>query len=115
MRRTDRGLLGAADVLALGARIGPRGVRKLFVRFCHEVARFSDEFEIEAAPFDLSLREAASGFSITVSPLRELFLVSIGESRSFDIRVSSVESFVSALDCALTRYLESASKVSSVA
>jgi hypothetical protein len=110
MRRTDRGSSGAFSVLALGRRLCPPALQRLFVKFCHCVALFSDGFEVEAAPFDLTLHEAASGFSVTVSPLRELFLVSIGEGRSLDIRVSSAESFVCALDVTLAAYLAAASK-----
>jgi|GEM_PF-1589540 len=115
MRRTDRGRPDAVAVLALARRLGPLALRRLFVRFCHEVSRFSDGFEIEIAPFDLVLRDSASGFSVTVSPLRELFLVSLGESRSFDIRVSSVEGCTSALDLALAAYLAVASKAAPAA
>ncbi len=102
-------------LFAVGKRIGPRATRRLFVRFCREVSRFSDRFEIEVSPFDVTLREQGDGFCVVVSPLRDLFLVSIGESRSFDVRVSSNESFVSALDLALERYLASASKEASAA
>jgi hypothetical protein len=115
MRRTDSDRPAAAGLAALAARIGPRPVRRLFVRFCHEVVRFSDTFEYETAPFDVSFRDASCGFSVAVSPLRELFLVSIGESRSLDIRVTSAESFMFALDLVLARYLESASRVSPAA
>jgi len=110
MRQTHRSRSEEAGLFALGARIGPHEVRRLFVRFCREVERFSDGLEIEVSPFELFLREASSGFSVVVSPLSELFIVSIGESRSCDVRVSSVESFVSALDLTLVRYLAAASK-----
>lgn len=110
MRQAPRSRLAAAGLNALGGRIGSREVRRLFVRFCHEVEGFSDGFEIEAGPFDLSLRDASSGFSVVVSPLRDIFLISIGEGRSCDLRVSSIDSFVSALDCAVTQYLTAASK-----
>jgi hypothetical protein len=100
----------AAGLRALGSRIGPLPVRRLFFRFSREVARLSDGIEHEFSPFELSLRESACAFSVTVSPLRELFLVSIGENRSLDVRVSSPEGFVGALDLVLIRYLESASR-----
>jgi hypothetical protein len=102
-------------VFALGKRIGSRSTRRLFIRFCREVSRFSDRFAIEVAPFEVTLREPCTGFCVAVSPLRDLFLVSIGESRSFDVRVSSDESFMSALDLALERYLVSASKAAGAA
>jgi hypothetical protein len=110
VRQAPRNRLHAACLNALGGRIGSREVRRLFVRFCHEVERFSDGFEIEAGPFDLSLRDSSSGFCVAVSPLRDMFLVSIGEDRSCDLRVSSVDGFVSALDYAVARYLSAASQ-----
>jgi len=97
-------------MLALSRRIARRDVRALFIRFCHEVALFSDRIEIEETPFELTLREPC-GFAVILSPLRELFLVSLGEERSTDIRVSSVESFMSALDLALGRYLAMKSRL----
>lgn len=100
-------------VFDVGKRIGSRSTRRLFIRFCREMCRLSDRFEIEVAPFEVMLREPGAGFCVVVSPLRDLFLVSIGESRSFDVRVSSDESFVSALDLALERYLACASKSAS--
>ena len=115
MRRKDRTGSDGMRLFAVGKRIGARSTRRLFVRFCREVSRFSDRFEIEVAPFEVTLREPGAGFCVVVSPLRDLFLVSIGESRSFDVRVSSDESFVSALDLALERYLASASKAASAA
>ena len=113
MRRKDRTGSDGMRVFAAGKRIGPRPTRRLFIRFCREVSRLSDRFEIEVAPFEVTLRERDIGFCVVVSPLRELFLVSIGENRSFDVRVSSNESFISALDLTLERYLASASKAAS--
>jgi hypothetical protein len=84
------------------------------VRFCHEVAHFSEEIAVETAPFELTLRGPCK-FAVAVSPLRELFLVSIGESRAFDIRVASVDSFISALDLTLNYYLAAQSKTHSSA
>ena len=92
-------------MFAVGKRIEPRRTRRLFVVFCREVSRLSGRFEIDVAPFEVTLREPDSGFCVVVTPLRDLFLVSIGESRSVDVRVSSVESFLSALDLVLERYL----------
>jgi hypothetical protein len=115
LRRKDRTGPDGMRLFALGKRIGPRRTRRLFVRFCREASRLSDRFEIEIAPFEATLREPGSGFCIVVSPLRDLFLVSIGESRSFDVRVSSDESFVSALDLTLDRYLAAASKAEGAA
>lgn len=102
-------------MFAVGKRIGPRPTRRLFVRFCHEVSCLSDRFDVEVEPFEVTLRERGSGFCVIVSPLRDLFLVSIGEGRSFDVRVSSDESFVSALDLAVERYLAFSSKAAPAA
>ncbi len=111
MRRTPPERSAASSLRFLGGRIGPRPVRRLFVRFCREVARFSDAFEPEVSPFEVRLRDRATGFSVTLSPLRDLFLVSIGEDRALDVRVSSEASFTGALDLALVQYLETASRV----
>ena len=100
-------------VFALGKRIVPRRSRRLFVVFCRQVSRLSGRFEIDVAPFDVTLREPGSGFCVVVTPLRDLFLVSIGEGRSVDVRVSSVESFLSALDLVLDRYLAAAALAAS--
>jgi len=99
-----------ALVKARGAsrRIGTPAVRALFVRFCREVLSFSDSVEAEVAPFEVRFADSR-GFSVAVSPLRELFLVSIGRGRTCDIRVSSPESFCLALDASLRAFLEAAS------
>jgi len=104
MLRTDRKKSDSAALLALARRIDRPDVRRLFARFCHEVAHFSEDVVIESAPFDVTLR-GPCGFAVAVSPLRELFLVSLGESRLFDIRVASVDDFTSALDLTLNKYL----------
>lgn len=98
-----------AQVRALSHRIAGRDVRGLFVKFCHEVTLFSGSVEVEASAFELAMREPC-GFTVILSPLRELFLVSLGEDRSTDVRVSSEESFVSALDLTLARFLAVKSK-----
>ncbi len=110
MRQGDGALTARSGVFAAARLIGPRATRRLFVRFCREVKRFSGGFEIETSPFEVALRDPGVDFCVVVSPLRDLFLVSIGENRSFDVRVSSAESFVSALDLALERYLAAASR-----
>lgn len=104
MRSTNSSSPGAAAILVLGRRIAAPEPRRLFAAFCREVSRFSDSMRTEVAPFDITFRDAAD-FSITVSPLRDLFIVSLGEDRSSDIRVSSRESFCFALDSALRRRL----------
>jgi hypothetical protein len=115
VRRGDGAGSAESGVFAAARLIGPRATRRLFVRFCREVRRFSGRFEVEISPFEVSLRDPGADFCVVVSPLRDLFLVSIGENRSFDVRVSSSESFVSALDLALERYLVSASRAPAAA
>jgi hypothetical protein len=110
VRSAPRDASAAAGLRELGFRIGPLPLRRLFIGFCREVAGLSDTFECEFSPFELSLHDPACGFAVTVSPLRELFLVSIGRERSVDIRVSSPGSCAGALDLALCRYLEAASR-----
>ena len=103
---SDRGL-GAA-ILAFGRRIASPEARRLFAVFCREVSRLSDTMQAEISAFDITFRDA-SGFSLAVSPLRELFIVSLGEDRSSDIRVWAPESFCFALDSAVRRRLAAAS------
>jgi hypothetical protein len=108
MPRTVEGPAGASAVLALAHRIASPVSRRLFAVFCREVCRFSDGMRAEASAFDITFRDA-SGFSIIVSPFPDLFLVSLGDDRSSDIRVSSIEGFCFALDSALRRHLAAAS------
>lgn len=95
---------------SLARRIGARGPRRLFARFCLEISRLSDTIVAEESAFELIFRDSGD-FCVVVSPLRELFLVSLGEDRSSDIRVASPESFVFALDSALRRHLVSRAAV----
>jgi hypothetical protein len=63
--------------------------------------------QAEVSEFDVTFRDA-SGFSIVVSPLRDLFIVSLGADRSSDIRVSAADGFCFALDSAVRRRLAAA-------
>lgn len=96
----------ARAVGSLARRIAAPAPRRLFARLCAEMLRLSDTMAAEESPFELVFRDGGD-FCVVVSPLRELFLVSLGEDRSSDIRVSSPESFVFALDSALRRHLAS--------
>ena len=91
--------------LGFGRRIGSHGARWLFVSFCREVSRFPGPLRLEVTPFEVRFSDS-HGFLVVLSPLCELFLVSIGPTRSFDVRVSSLESFCTALDAALRHFLE---------
>jgi hypothetical protein len=90
--------------LGYGRRIGPLEARRLFVLFCREVSRFPGSLKLEVTPFEVRFSDAR-GFLVVLSPLSELFLVSIGPARSFDFRVSSRESFCTALEAALRHFL----------
>jgi hypothetical protein len=105
MPQAHEGPKDLGRALGFGRRIGSRGVRWLFVCFCREVSRFPGSLKLEIAPFEVRFSDS-HGFLVVLSPLSELFLVSIGPSRSFDVRVSSLESFCTALDAALRHFLE---------
>lgn len=114
MRRNEGPGPAGSGISAAARLIGPRPTRRLFIRFCREVSRLSNRFEVEVSPFEVTLRDPDAAFCVVASPLRDLFLVSIGEGRSFDVRVSSAESFVAALDLTLERYLVSAARAAAV-
>jgi len=93
------------EVFSDSARlIANASIREFFARFCREVMRFSDDIDVEIEPFTLKMKNG-DGFEITLSPLREIFLVSIGKDRSCDIRVSSIEDYLFALDLVLHHFL----------
>ncbi len=106
VRPASRASVAARATGSLARRIAAREARRLFARFCIEIFRLSDTIEVEETPFELVFRDGGD-FCVVVSPLRELFLVTLGENRASDIRVTSPESFVFALDSALRRHLAS--------
>ncbi len=93
-----------SEILAISRRITTPLARRLFARFCHEIRLLCDDMQMEVSEFEVSFRND-SGFSVSVSPLRELFIVSIGDTHFSDIRVCSNESFCIALDSVLCRHL----------
>jgi len=103
---------GAQAVFALGRRIVSPAPRRLFTAFCREVSRLSDTITADVSAYDVTFRDA-SGFSLVVSPLRDLFIVSLGAERSSDIRVSAADGFCFALDSAVRRRLAAAAASSS--
>jgi hypothetical protein len=114
MQRTNESTSGSARLLKLARRVDSFALRRLLVRYCHEVMHFSEDITMEAAPFELTLRDP-KGFSVAVTPFRELFLVSIGDRRALDIRVTSVDGFISALELALNSFLVAQSRTGSAA
>lgn len=112
VRQSSRASAAARAAGVLARRIAVPEPRRLFVRFCVEIFRLSDTIAVEESPFELVFRDGGE-FCVVVSPLRELFLVSLGEDRASDVRVSSPESFVFALESALRRHLASRAAASS--
>lgn len=93
-----------AEVLAVSRRITSPLVRRLFARFCDEIRHLSDDMSMEVSAFEVSFKDR-SGYSVSISPLREIFIVSLGNERFSDIRVASMESFYAALDSVVYCYL----------
>ncbi len=97
---------GAAKLLAgMAGRLADASVRDLFIRFCSEIACFSDSVVMEVAPFEVLL-SGPYGFRLHVSPYRDLFRVSIESASPWDVRVSAKDGYVSALDLALKSFLD---------
>ena len=99
-----------SNIDLLGRVIVKRSVKSLFRNFCHEIMQFSDQISIEFTSFEISFY-SADGIFLRVSPYSELFLVSIGENRSVDLRVSDRDGFVRGLDISLKHYLDSLSEI----
>jgi hypothetical protein len=72
--------------------------------------QFSDQLSREFTRFEISFY-STDGILLKVSPYSELFLVSIGENPSIDIRVLDRVGFVRGLDLSLKHYLDSLSEV----
>ena len=112
MSPADSAASGAQAVFALGRRIVSPAARRLFAAFCREASRLSDTMTADVSAYDVTFRDD-SGFSLVVSPLRDLFIVSLGAERSSDIRVSAAEGFCFALDSAVRRRLAAAAAAAS--
>jgi hypothetical protein len=94
-----------AEALALSERIVQEEPRRLFRTFVDEIVRFPGHVTVETTPFEV--RFAGDGrFNVTVSPYRELFLVSVGSTTPCSLRVSTEESLFAALDLSLQHFLE---------
>jgi hypothetical protein len=83
--------------------------RALLYALYEEIVRFSDDIDIEIAPFEIRFSDAA-GFRVTVSAYRKLFGVSAGGTAACTVRVSSRKDFIAALDLCLHQFLESRSR-----
>jgi hypothetical protein len=95
---------------AIAGLIARRDARTLFLKLCDEIARFSGAIDIEAALFEVRF-SGPGDFRITLTAYRELFLVSIGGGSACDVRVSSDDTFLAALDLSLHHFLETQSHI----
>ena len=93
--------------IGLGDRLIDKGLQGFFRAFCGDVARFPGGVMIETTPFEARFY-SGNGFKLSISPYRELFLVSIGEQTPCSLRVGSEEDLYAALDLALQHFLECA-------
>ncbi len=97
---------GAASALnEMAGRLADAPVRDLFIRFCHEIAHFADSVAMDVTPFEVRF-SGPHGFRMHVSPYRDLFRVSIEMASPCDVRVSTEDGYVSALDLALKAFLD---------
>ena len=99
-----------SNIDLLGRFIAEGSVKSLFSKFCNEIIRFSDQISIEFTSFEISFY-SADGIFLRVSPYSELFLVSIGENPSVDLRVLDRGGFMRGLDLSLKYYLDSLSEI----
>jgi len=83
-------------------------VRELFGRFCRQVPNFCGELTVETTRFEIRYT-GEGGFSMTVTPYRDLFVVALGNTPSIQLRVFSRDGFIRALDLALSHFLENRS------
>ena len=97
MRRHEEQITDAAR------RIVSERPAELFTAFCREILLFPDDLEVEFARFEIRFR-SGRGFNVTVSPYRDLFVVSVGEPGSCDVRVSGDEQYLRALDLSLQHF-----------
>jgi len=91
-------------IVRIAERIVPVEVWRLFLIFCREILRLSHTMSIEVAPFEVRFHDT-SGFLVRVLPYRELFVVSLGAPSQCDVRVSTTDGYISALDIALQHFL----------
>jgi hypothetical protein len=94
------------QAIGLSGRIINDEPRKLFRLLLEEILRFPGPVTIEATPFEARCA-GSGGFSVTVTPYRELFLVSIGEDTPCTLRIQAERDYYSAIDLSLQHFLES--------
>lgn len=103
MLRVDESLEQAES---LSERIIPEEPRRLFRLLLQEISRFPGPVTVETTPFEARCA-GRGGFSVTITPYRELFLVSVGEKTPCTLRITSERDYYSAVDLSLQHFLES--------
>lgn len=94
-----------SDIEGLGKIIVEGPVRSLFSNFCHEILKFSNQIAKKTTPFEISFHSAGC-LLLKVSPYKDLFIVSIGDNSSVEVRVSDKDGFFRGLDLSLKHYLD---------
>ena len=102
MRRAEGAL---EQALGLSERIIMEEPRKHFRLLLEEILRFPGPVRIETTPFEARCA-GNGGFNVTVTPYRELFLVSVGEDTPCTLRIQSERDYYPAIDLALQHFLE---------
>jgi hypothetical protein len=103
MQRAEEQLEQAVE---LSERIVRDEPRRLFRLLLEEILRFPGPVTIETTPFEARCA-GGGGFSVTITPYRELFLVSVGDNTPCTLRISSERDYYSAIDLSLQHFLES--------
>ena len=103
MHRSDEELKRATE---LSGRIIRDEPRRHFLLLLREILRFPGPVSIETTPFEVRCA-SNGGFSVTITPYRELLLVSVGEKTPCTLRITSERDYYSAIDLSLQHFLES--------
>ncbi|HMA76722.1 MAG TPA: hypothetical protein VKO43_05415 [Candidatus Krumholzibacteriaceae bacterium] len=98
-----------SDIELLGKIIDEGPVRYLFSDFCNEILKFSDQIAKKTTPFEITFHSGGC-LLLKVSPYKDLFIVSIGDNSSIEIRVYGKDGFFRGLDLSLKHYLDYLSK-----
>lgn len=94
------------QAVGLSGRIIRDEPRRLFRLLLEGILRFPGPVTIETTPFEVRCG-GGGGFSVTITPYRELFLVSVGDNTPCTLRITSERDYYSAIDLSLQHFLES--------
>jgi hypothetical protein len=89
-----------------GSRIVDGPVRKLYDLFCGKLLEMSGSIVVQATTFETRFTHPG-GMYVSVSPYRELFMVSVGIETPCQIRITDESGFLRALDMAIECCLSS--------